>query len=351
MEDALTYQRIGSAVASAVAFSVTALIGAFYLLVPYGILGVTWTISFLRRRCPDWRALGWIALSGFLPALVIGYDYYYFVHDPVYGAWATQNQVRSPHPLHYVAGYLIVGILALLGALHALRRRRWRLKVPLTWVAIVPLLLYLPLNLQRRLIVGAQVPLCLLAALGLTHSLALPFGRSRIVLWLSRYARYSRAGMRRWLVSAVILLTIPTNLLLILGSCAEVARQRPPIYHSRGELDALDWLRAHTVPDDVVLCAYETGNYVPARAGNRVFLGLGTETVDAERKRAEVRRFFDAGETDTWRTELLRQHRIGYLLVGPYERSLGEFDPGKAPYLIEAYASDSHTVYRVEIEL
>jgi asparagine N-glycosylation enzyme membrane subunit Stt3 len=269
------------------------------------------------------------------------------VRDPVYRAWSAQNQIRSPHPLHYLAGYAIVGLLAILGAVRAVRRRQWQLVLPLAWTALIPLLLYLPINVQRRLIIGTQVPLGLLAACGLVCCIALPFGRSPLVRRLSRHPRYSRQGMRRLLVASVILFTVLTNLLLIGGNCIAVVRRAPPIYHSATELAALDWLHTNTTPQDTVLSAYETGNYVPTRAGNRVVLGLGTQTVDAERKQAEVRRFFDAQEGDDWRRGLLARYGVAYVLVGPRERALGSYDPDRAPHLIKVYDEGEYAIYKV----
>jgi hypothetical protein len=248
-----------------------------------------------------------------------------------------------------VAGYLLVGALAVLGVRRVARARWTRFQLPLLWLAIVPVLLCVPFSARRRLIAGAQVPLGLLAAMGMLYDIVLPFGRSRLVRWLSRHPRYSRAGMRRWLIVLLVLVTVPTNLLLILGNSVEVVSRRAPIFHRRAELDALDWLRTHTEPDDTVICAYETGNYVPARAGNRVLLGLGPETIYADRKRGEVKRFFDKGETDAWRQELLARYGIAYVLIGPQERALGQFDPDRAAYLERVYVNEDYAIYQVEV--
>jgi hypothetical protein len=350
-------RRAAATLAGTTAWTLSALIGAFYTLIPLAVLGVDWLVTALRRRRPDWSALAYLALAALAPALIAGYTLCVFACDPIYRAWSVQNQIGSPHPLHYLAGYALVGALALLGAGRALRRRQAHLQLPLVWVALTPLLVYLPFSMQRRLINGAQVPLCLLAAQGLIYGLILPFGRSAFVRCLSRHPRYSRAGMRRWAIATVVLLTMPTNLLLILGNCLQTSMRAPPIYHSRAELEALDWLRENTAPGDTVLCAYETGNYVPARAGNRVLLGLGTETAYAARKRVEVQRFFDERESDAWRQELLRRYHIAYVLVGPRERTLGGATPfaaDGAPYL-EAVQStgtsgdDHYTLYRVKV--
>jgi hypothetical protein len=332
-----------------VALWVLSLIGAFYLVVPFSVLGVHWLRQAVRQHRPDWRALGWIALSAIPAVGVLLYNLYYFVFDPVYSVWAAQNLVPALHPLHYMAGYHIVALLAVVGVW--LTRRRWQgREVPIVWLVLVPILLLAPFSAARRLIIGAQVPLGLFAAEGWIYGVALPFGRLPVVQRLCQHPRYTRAGMRRWITAVLILTTFPTNLLLVLGNCVEVAKQEAPIYHSQAELDVLDWLGMHTRPSDAVLCAYETGNYVPARAGNRVLLGLGPETLYAERKKREVQRFFDADTAQAWRRELLARYGIAYVLVGPTERALGQFDPSRAPYLDLAYANVTYSVYRVRGE-
>jgi uncharacterized membrane protein len=161
---------------------------------------------------------------------------------------------------------------------------------------------------------------------------------------------------------------VPTNLLLLGGTALQVARRAPPIYRPRAELAAMDWLAAHTSPGDTVLCAYETGNYVPARAGNRVVLGLGPQTVDIERKREEVQRFYDSSyagaEADAWRRELLRRYDVAYVLFGPRERALA-CDPDRAmenkcqqraselrrvSYLEVVYEEDGYVLYYVLVD-
>ena len=76
-------------------------------------------------------------------------------------------------------------------------------------------------------------------------------------------------------------------------------------------------------------------------------LGLGTETVGVERKRYEMRRFFDAAASDAWRQDLLARYGVAYVLVGPRERALGGFDPARAPYLYRAYEDRGYAIYRV----
>ena len=341
------------ALAGGAAFALVALVGPFYLVVPAAVLGVRWIWNAIQEHRPNWRALATIALSGILPAPLVAYNAWLLIREPVYRAWNAQNQVRSLHPLHYLAGYAFLSELALLGLLAYRRRGRAFPRLPLAWLAVAPLLLALPLGLQRRLVIGAQVPLGLLAAQGLIYGLALPFGRSTWARRLSRRPRYTRRGLRRLLTVAVILAALPTPLFLLAGSVQQVLERAPPIYHPRAEGAAMDWLAAHSKPQDTVLAAYATGNYLPARAGNRVVLGLGPQTIEVARKRAEVKEFYQAGMSDAWRRALLARYGVAYVWFGPHERALGRkgavpgFDPGSASYLCAVYDRDSYAIYEV----
>jgi uncharacterized membrane protein len=97
-----------------------------------------------------------------------------------------------------------------------------------------------------------------------------------------------------------------------------------------------------------VLSAYESGNYIAARAGNRVVLGHWTETMDWQHKMGDVERFFHAGTDDAWRVALLREYRFAYLFWGNQERDLGAFDPERANYLECVFANEAARVYRVK---
>jgi len=345
--------HLGPTLAGGAALTLVAQVGAFYLIVPAVVLGLDWILTAIRRRRPNWRALALTILAGALPAPLVFYTYWLFTREPIYRAWSAQNQVRSLHPLHYLAGYAFLGGLALLGLQAARRRGRTIPSLPLAWLAAAPLLLALPLNVQRRLIIGAQVPLGMLAAQGLVYGLALPFGRSAWARRLIRHPRYTRRGLRTWLITAVILLNLPTPLLLLTGNTLRVLERTPPIYHPQAELAALDWLAANSAPQNTVLSAFSTGNYLPARAGNRVVLGLGPQTVDAERKRAEVQQFFCAETTDSWRQALLERYGVAFVWFGPPERALDRpgaaqsYDPSSAPYLRAVYSQDEYTIYEV----
>jgi len=99
-----------------------------------------------------------------------------------------------------------------------------------------------------------------------------------------------------------------------------------------------------------VLSSYWTGSFIPARAGNIVFVGQRYETVHFDEKRTAAVKFFDAATDDAWRVALLREYRIAYVFWGKAERDLGAFDPERASYLQRVFANDEARIYRVRGE-
>jgi len=268
-------------------------------------------------------------VAALISAPVVAYSAWVFTTDPVYATWAAQNRILSPHPLHYLAAYGVPLVLAAFAVRDAWRDEgaAW---LALAWVAVVPLLVYLPFNLQRRLVEGVQVPLSLLTAWG--------------VLSISKSRTQSPKPV---LVGVVLVVLSLTNVLLVAGNCLALRGQPSPIYRETGEVAALDWLNGRVEPGDVVLAAYETGNYLPARVGARAFVGHGPESVHADEKKALVARFFDATTDDAWRRQLLAQYGVDYVFSGPAERALGDFDAGRAMYLRRVYDTDRYVVFGV----
>jgi hypothetical protein len=307
---------------------VMGLIVPFYVPVAWVVMGLAWMALGLRTRRVPWRQAWRAGVVGLVSAPVVLYSAWVFTVDPVYKIWGAQNLISSPHPFHYLAAYGVPLVLAAFAARDAWRGEgsTWLVVV---WVAAVPLLVYLPINVQRRLVEGVQVPLSLLAALG--------------------FHRFKWQGFRLQVLSVTLLVGLSlTNVMLVAGNCLALRGQPAPIYRDRWEVAALDWLDGRVQLDDVVMGAYETGNYLPARAKARSFVGHGPESVRADEKKALVAQFF-AGETgEQWRRDLLADYGVDWLFWGPVERELGTFDPYGAPYLRQVYNSEGYTIFEVE---
>jgi hypothetical protein len=193
------------------------------------------------------------------------------------------------------------------------------------WILMGLVLLYAPLGLQRRFIMGLFVPLAGMAALGL---------------------EYLAAGSRRREISLGIILfvfSLPTTWLVLLSAQHAALTHEPLLYLTRGERQALDWMEANTPNNALVLTGPETGLFIPAQTGRRVLYGHPFETVNAEIKKANVTEFFLSGGE---RPPLITQFPINYILVGPRELILGEFPTTTDLQVV--YQADGVTIFEVE---
>jgi hypothetical protein len=320
---------IRSAAASGAVWLVMGLIVPFYVAVAWAVTGVLWLALAIRRRRLVWRQAWLAALVGLVSSPAVVYSTIVFSSHEVYETWFAQNLIGSPHPLHYLAAFGVPLVLAIPALGNAWRDRANATWALLAWVIAVPLLVYLPVNVQRRLAEGVQVPLSLLAALG-------------------AYRIRAKGLLQTSVVNAVLGSLFITYALFVAGYSLQLDGQPSPVYRDREELAVLDWLGERVEPDDVVLAAYETGNYLPARVGARSFIGLGPETLDFALKEELVERFFDAATDDSWRSWLLEEYGVDYVIRGPAERRIGQFDPRAVTYLSLAYQSGVYELYEVE---
>lgn len=323
------------------------LIHPYSLVVIDLVLAGYWLLGALRRRRLWLAPLPGLALLALAPLPMAVYQYAAVAGNPVFAAWQAQSTTFSPPPWHYVLGYGVVLALAIPGGWWALRQaERWPL-LPL-WLIIIAPLLYGPIvfNLQRRLIEGAQVPLCILATVGMHHYALPAVSKSRLGQALSRRG-YPAQRLALLVRNLLVGLTLPSTLFLILSAGLAAATGLADMVHSANEIAAVDWLGAYSQPGDTVLASYEIGGFIPARIGHRVFMGHWAETVDLAAKRAAAKRFYGAA-TDEERKALLREYSIAYVFHGPREREMGNFDPSQAEYLNLVFSRHDVRVFQVE---
>ncbi len=330
------------------------LIGIVYPFLMYLMVAVTGTYVFFlmwHRRKMLWRALIPLGVAFGIPAPLFAYYQKVLMTNPVIQLWNVQATTLSPHPLHFVLAYAPLLVFAALTIRPLMRADASRQRVFAflwIWVIIVALLLYAPITQQRRFVEGVQVPLAILAALGLCE-VALPrLARTRVFIALSQRPKYSVAGLERLLIIAIIALASVASAYVWVSSVVLLGFVQPyPLFRPTAELQAMDWLRANTSPNDAMLSSYWTGSFIPARAGNTVFVGQRYETIRFDEKRAAAEKFFDAATDDAWRVALLREYRIAYVFWGKAERDLGAFEPERASYLQRVLANEVVQIYRV----
>jgi hypothetical protein len=344
----LAYLRDKSLFAGLAFFGVS-LLQPLYVLVAWVILGMdfllSWAIPWFQTRITDHAACRTpppppreatlypprrspftLLIIFILSSPVVLYTIYIFNLDPILKQWNAQNLLPSPHPLHYVLGYATLLAPGGFGLWALWRRQPVLARFIISWALAVPALLYAPLTTQRRLIEGFQLPLVILAIWGLT-----------VVLRRFRW----------WTVPALFSLTLTTSLLFLAGGVNYARLHEEPVFHPPDQLAAFDWLAEHGQAGQVALSSFETGNALPAYAPLIAYIGHGPETVFLAEKKPRVTAFYQSATTDADRLQLLADGRIAFVLFGPHERALGDFDPELVDYLQWQFSSGDYSIYKV----
>jgi hypothetical protein len=279
-------------------------------------------------RLPASGRLIWIGLGG---GPWLFYDYWVANHDPVLNGWNAQNLTPSPPIWDLFLAISPVLLLALFSLRGALRENQRGLHLLMIWSGLGLVLLYLPLGLQRRFLMGIFVPLSGLAAVGIQR-------------WSQRTRRSPV-----FLTGLTLLASMPTLAIIFLGTWQAIKSHDALLYLTQGESQALQWLDGHTPSGALVLAAPQTGAFIPAFTGRRVIYGHPFETVNAIQEKANLEHFFQA-VPDAWDTsragKFLAQRQVDYVWFGPREQQLGGLPAGLS--LTQVYSKEGIVLYHVQ---
>jgi hypothetical protein len=300
----------------------------------------------LERRLP-WRALGQAALAGLVATPAVAYMGWLYLAEPVFRERADVPTRSGPLSL-YLLGFGLL-LPAALAGLFVLRRQRSPDEEGAGPPALLPAwalagiaAAYLPFAFQRKMIMGAEIPLVVLAGLGV--------------------AAVAQAGGKRLrlppavpaaLLIAVLAVTPARFLVRDVRMALDrnlVSTQAHPAYWPEANFQVLAWLGANTPRDAAVLCFPLNGVFVPGFAGRSVYAGHFGETPRFAERFPEVRRFY-ARADGAERRAFIRRHGITHVLWGPAEREFagpGARDPAEESFLREVFRAGETRVFAVQ---
>ncbi len=292
------------------------------LLIHLAGLAVWQVILQVKGRDITWgrwsRLLRFVVLAGFLPSLLLLYYTISTLNDPFLTAWSTQNILPSPHPMHYLFAYGLLLPFVWLGGKQIIRKNPWEGWLLVGWALIFPFLAYFPTSIQRRLPDGVWVVFCVLSLLALQE-------------WSDK-SLFTKAKPRALLIF-YLLLFLPSTLMLWWGGMEATRQAKIPLFRPLDEVELFDVLQTQAQPDQVILASFETGNALPAWAPVRVVVGHGPESAHLEVFFPEVKRFYQADTPEAQRWQWMAEWGISYVIWGPSEREMGDWNPSSSDQL------------------
>ena len=334
----------------AVAAGITALILGWHhgydLIIIYGVLGAYGLAFALRNRVwPTYLVKAGLTV-GIVSVWPVLYNVYLTTANPLWDEVLAQFAnagVYTPNPVHLIVLFGLPLIVAAVTWIRSMWLQRWddlNLFVQV-WFFVGFLLSYIPTDFQIHMLNSWQVPMVILATKGL-YDLSVPASAQ----WKSRIGKRAQ----RLVVVLSVLAVLPTNVYLWAWRIVDLGQHNYPYYLYGDEVAAMEWIAEHSGTDVVVLGSLDTGQYIPVLSGQRAFLAHWAQTVSFYDKRDRVGRFFDAAVGDEDRAETVYSFGVDYVLHGPAERRLGDYDPSTTPWLALVFSAPQVDVYCVQTE-
>lgn len=274
-------------------------------------------------------------LALIIPLPFLLYNFYSFTYDPFLVAWMNQNIITSPHPLNYFYAYLLVLPLATVGLYCLLRKHPWKGFLLTAWVITIPILMYIPVYMQRRIIEGLWVVLITLSMFAIKSVRNSNMERVKKSLFIQFFSKYP----------VILALVFPSTIILLIGGCSIVKNPSRPIYRPTAEIDAFQFFESNETAFDIVLASYETGNVLPAWAPVRTVIGHGPLTIDFENVYIQVSSVYNNDTKEDVRKDILSNLNVRYVFWGPEERKLGIWNPNHANYLTRVYERGGYSIF------
>jgi hypothetical protein len=271
-------------------------------------------------------------------ALVLG-------RDEVFATYARSVNTPSPSPERYALAFLPSLALGAFGLARVRATRRPRDLLLVAWPVATALLVYAPVAFQRRFILGAQLPLAILAGIGAFDAI----GR-RLA---PRGARAGRRALGAALVAAALAASSLSNVAVVREDLAAYTKHTFPQFLPKDLVRVIE-IFAETAPPDAVIFGHRhpAGYVVPGMTGRRTYVGHYDQTIDLSGKMETVKAFYDAGTSDEARRKFLRGAGITHVLHSPAEYAvLGKADLAAMPYLEEVAHEGMVRLYRVRREM
>jgi hypothetical protein len=279
---------------------------AVSVIQPFGVVIVLLillvdVVVWLVTERPSWEGLvkseriqGLIGFGiGGGPFLV--YQYWAIASDPVLAVWHSQNQTPTPSLLDLVLSLspcLLLGFFGVKKAWQAAESRKL-----VIWAGICAILVFLPWSLQRRFLTGIYAPLAVMCVFGLD--------------WLSAKSRLNR----RFWTALVLVLSLPTNLIVIISGLQAAYQGDPQIYLDSAEVHSLGWIAKNAGESDLIVAEQDLGLLIPSATGRRVLYGHPFETIHASEELERIESFFYQEHPSAYYGDFLNERGADYVLL------------------------------------
>lgn len=289
----------------------------FDIITMAAILTVWATHHAIKSKRWNLKTIKPLAIIGSITLPSVIYNIWVFFFHDTYKEWNALNQTITPGVIYIISGLGIPLFLAVYAMATTKKKQQGKQQLSL-WLITTFILIYLPINVQRRFLLGITIPIAILAAIAITKI----------------DKRYLKKPWRVPAMIAIITLASITTIATFVGQVQGLHDNYTDDYTnvkylSNDEYDALQWLEANTEDEAVIMAPLALSNHIPAVSGNKVYVGHWAQTINYEEKKAYATFFYSGAMSSIVSADYVIAQK-------------DQLMPG---YLTERYANNEFTIY------
>ena len=201
-------------------------------------------------------------------------------------------------------------------------------------------LIYLPSLPQRRFIEGLQIPIAILATIGISFFYQSKNFQKILVCFQNKF------------VASIVFLSFlfSSNLIVFFIDLIFYTSKSPLSYISQRKIEALEWLKKTSKGEKIVLASYFSGALIPPFAQTFSFIAHGgSDTLYFLEKKEKVEFFFQTNDYDFEKIQFLKENKIDYIFFSEIEKRMGNFNPYEKQYLKKVFENEEVTIFQVNL--
>ena len=262
------------------------------------------------------------------------YQYFVVKGDPILSLWNAQNITPAPSFGNYIFSFspFLIGLLVFLVLWFRLKNKKLEFQAYglIFWIVFATVLLFLPIGLQRRFLVGFYIPIVVLFYVFLSFFLQ----RSDKLL-----------GLRKFFGLFFFILILPSNFLVYGGALLAVSGRNENLFFPNSYYASGQWINQNIKPGSVFLSTPKSGLFIPSVSYVKTVCGHPFETINYEDTLTLVDRFWNGNMNLLEQRAFLEYTHSDYIFSGKNET--GYLKPEIFEELPLIYQSGLVKIYKV----
>ena len=306
----------------------------YLTLIIYSLIIILLKISFNKKS-----AILYLCLFILFSSIPIIYQSYLIKINIIAKYWAIQNINTSPSIRGLISGLGIWMPLGIAGLFFSIKKKDKNIILISSWAISYLLLIYFPVNIQRRFLEGLFIPYIILSCYFIFNILL-------------SYSYFNKKNIRLLFLLFLIILLFTSsysNLILLKIDYTKLTNNKYlPFYADNNLIKGLKWLQNYDNNLKTILANWDISYLLPSYIYGQTLWGHKVQTIKLYEKEIEINDYFNNKLDDIERKKFYKKYNIKYLIWDKIDIQK-HYKPENDIYLKKIYYENYIQIYKINL--